>query len=145
MNAVNERAEQRKHRRFEVPTGSLVSFGFHCTVLGKITDISVGGLAFRYIGEAHPNRSFLDISLTEHNFHLSSVRFRAVADFVVDNQVVHTIPNGNLLPGRTLRRCGVKFQKLTRHQKAEIERFIQNYTMGKSSTQELNLCSIVKE
>ena len=132
MNAGNERAEQRKHRRFEVSTGSFVSFGVHSAVLGKITDMGVGGLAFRYIGEAHPRGSFLDISLTEHNFYLISVRFKTVADFAIDDEVLHTVANGNLLHGRTLRRSSVQFQKLTRHQKAEIERFIQNYTIGEA-------------
>ena len=130
MNAGNERAEQRKHRRFEVSTGSLVSFGVHSAVLGKITDMGVGGLAFRYIGEAHPNGSFLDISLTEHNFYLSSVRFKTVADFAIDNEVVHTIANGNLLHGRTLRRSSVQFEKLSPDQRSQLEYFLQNYTVA---------------
>jgi hypothetical protein len=129
MNAGNERAEQRKHRRFEVPTGSLVSFGVH-RALGKITDMGMGGLAFRYIGEAHPNGSFLDISLAEHDFYLSSVRFKTVADFAIDNEVVHTLANGNLLHGRTLRRSGVQFEKLSPDQRSQLEYFLQNYAVA---------------
>jgi hypothetical protein len=129
MNAGNERAEQRKHRRFEVSTGSLVSFGVH-SALGKITDMGVGGLAFRYIGEAHPNGSFLDISLPEHNFYLRSVRFKTVADFAIDSEMVHTIANGNLLHGRTLRRSSVHFEKLSPDQRSQLEYFLQNYTVA---------------
>ena len=130
MNARNEPAEQRRHRRFQVQTGSLVSFGVHSRVLGKITDISMGGLSFRYIGEAAPDGSFLDISLTEHDFFLGSVRFKTVVDFAVDNEVVHTIADGTTPHRRTLRQSSVQFEELSPEQSSQLAYFLRNYAVA---------------
>jgi len=107
-------AEQRAHKRFQVPMGSFVSLGSNGSVLGQILDVSMGGLSFRYIGDTSENGSHLDIFSTEHDFHLGRVRFKAVKDFEIDNRVLYKI-GGKAHPHcRTMRRGSVKFHKLSR-------------------------------
>jgi hypothetical protein len=120
-------AEQRAHKRFEVPMGSFVSLGSKGSVLGQILDVSMGGLSFRYIGDESDNGSHLDIFSTEHHFHLGKVPFKPVKDFEIDNQVLYKM-GGKAHPHcRTMRRGSVKFHKLSRKQKSQLKNFIKNH------------------
>jgi hypothetical protein len=132
MTSDNEPVERRKHKRFQVPTGSIVSFGPHSTVLGKIIDMSMGGLAFRYIAEGSANGLHLDIFLKEHNFYMGKVQFKIIGDFEIDNKVLYKISDGVVPRRRTIRRGSVQFGDLTRQQEAELGHFLQNYTLGEA-------------
>jgi len=46
---MTENKEHRKYTRYHVPEGSFVTLGPSNAILGQILDISMGGLAFRYI------------------------------------------------------------------------------------------------
>ena len=127
MTSKNESVERRKHRRYQVPTGAFVGIGPESTKVGRISDLSIGGLAFSYVGTEEPSPSkgsYLDLFFTDKDFYLGRLPFKTIFDY----ELVEKAPSSS----ETLRRCGVKFQKLTRHQKAEIERFIQNYTIGEA-------------
>ena len=122
-------AEQREYKRFQVPMGSFVSLGSNGSVLGQILDVSMGGLSFRYIGDASENGSHLDIFSTEHDFHLGKVPFKAVKDFEIDNRVLYKI-GGKAHPHcRTMRRGSVKFHKMSRKQRSELKSFLQNHSV----------------
>jgi hypothetical protein len=122
-------AEQRKHKRFQVPGGSFVSVGSNGSTLGQILDVSMGGLAFRYIGDHPSNGSHLDIFSTEHAFHLGKVRFKAVTDFEIDDQELHGM-GGKVHPHCTsMRRGSVKFHKLSRKQKSQLRSLLRNYAV----------------
>ena len=118
-----ERVERRKHRRFEVPTGVFVSFRPHDGKLGEIIDISMGGLAFRYLATSEPsNGSYrLKIFLTESDFCLNDVMFETVSDFGTDQ-----IPFTSV----TMRRSGVQFSNMTSRQVSQLERFIDSHAEG---------------
>jgi hypothetical protein len=110
-----KRKEQRKHKRFQVPTGMFVGIGPDFTKLGPLTDLSMTGLAFRYIGVDEPsNGSYLDIFLTEGDFFLGRIPFKTISDV----EIVEKVPSSPM----TMRRCAVRFRKLTRQQKAELKR-----------------------
>jgi hypothetical protein len=47
---------------------------------------------------------------------------------VSDVEIVEKAPSGSV----TARRCCVKFRKLTLRQKAELERFIEDYAIGEA-------------
>ncbi len=122
-------AEQREHKRFQVPMGSFVSLGSNGSILGQILDVSMGGLSFRYIGDASENGSHLDIFSTEYDFHLGKVPFRAVKDFEIDNRVLYKI-GGKAHPHcRTMRRGSVKFHKMSRQQRSQLKDFLQNHSV----------------
>ena len=61
------RSEQRKHDRFIPKENAFAALGRKYTRVGKIKDISVGGLAFEYIAgeESNNNASEIDIFLVE--------------------------------------------------------------------------------
>ena len=116
--------ERRKHKRFQVPTGAFVALGPQGTILGKIADISVGGLAFAYINGQEPSKSLseLDIFFMDNGFCLRKVRFKTAWDF--------EIPNELPVNSETMRRSGVRFKKLRHNQKSQLKHFIEKHTMG---------------
>jgi hypothetical protein len=122
-------AEQRAHKRFEVPMGSFVSLGSNGSILGQILDVSMGGLSFRYIGDGFENGSHLDIFSTEHDFHLRKVPFKPVKDFEIDNQVLYKIGGKTHPHCRAMRRGSVKFHRLSRKQKSELKKFLKTYAV----------------
>ena len=126
-----ELVEQRRHKRYQVPTGSFVALGPNDTILGQILDISMGGLAFRYLDSKKPTDcSYLNIFLTERDFCLGNVPIKSVSDYEIDNTVVCKIADGVPLSYRAMKRSSVQFGELTYHQRYQIEGFIQNHTTG---------------
>ena len=119
--------ERRKHKRLQIPKGLFAGVGPENTKMVRVTDLSIGGLAFSYVATEEPSPSkgsHLDLFFYEKDFYLGRLRFKTISDC----ELVEKAPSSS----ETLRRCRVKFQKLTRHQKAEIERFIQNYTVDEA-------------
>ena len=87
-------------------------------------DISMGGLAFRYLGLEEPNGStYIDIFMNDLDFYLRNVTYRTISDFPM------------VTDGRTtvaLRRRGVQFLRMTPQQKAALEDFIQEHAVGEA-------------
>lgn len=129
MTNKAELVEQRRHKRYQVPTGLFVALGPNDTILGQILDISMGGLAFRYLDSKKPTDcSYLNIFLIEHDFCLGNVPITSVSDYEIDNTVVCKIVDGVPLSCRAMKRSSVQFGELTYHQRYQIEGFIQNHT-----------------
>ena len=117
--------EHRRHRRFQVPGGVFVGFGPRANKVGQMVDVSMGGLAYRYVGcEESADGSHLDIFVTDDDFYMGAVPFRTVSDF----QTVDRLAASPM----TMRRCGVQFRKLSRKQNAQLEYFIQRHTLGEA-------------
>jgi hypothetical protein len=120
--------ERRKHKRFQAPKGAFVGIRAEDTKVGRVSDVSIGGLGFSYVGTEKPSPSkgsYLDLFFTDKDFHLGRLPFKTISD----HKSVEKAPP---FSSETMRRCGVKFKKLTRHQKAELERFIQNHAIGEA-------------
>jgi hypothetical protein len=134
MTADKQNVERRSHQRFQVPAGCFVSLGPDYTILGQIIDMSLGGVAFRHMGNTPclrpKDESYLDILLTEGGFSLSKVPVEAVSDYeisdVVSNKLVDPIP----LSYKGMRRCSVQFGELTHHQISQLEYFVKNHTIA---------------
>jgi hypothetical protein len=94
--------------------------------MGKIIDISEGGLAFRYINTEDKTSGpcELDIFLSDGNFYLNKVPFKNISDVEMDN-----VPS---LASIRTRRSGVQFGELTQSQIFDLEYFIQNHTVGEA-------------
>lgn len=92
--------------------------------LGQIRDISMDGLAFRYISQDQHmgESSSLDILLADRGFYLENVSFNTISDFELEDET----------PWNTIRmrQRGVQFQNLSDSQKYQLEGFIRNYTEG---------------
>lgn len=119
-----ERVERRKHQRFQVPSSAFAGIGSYFGKVGRILDLSMGGLAFRYIGLEEPNgSSYLDIFMNDLDFYLRNVPFKTISDFPVITDGLTTV---------TLRRRGVRFGKLTPPQRAALEDFIEEHAIGEA-------------
>jgi hypothetical protein len=113
-------AERRKHKRFQAPKGLFAVIGPGFTKVGEVTDISMGGLAFRYLDRETPlNGAYIDIFMIEEVFHFGKVSVKTISDV----PVVGGTPSSLV----TIRRCGVQFEDLTDRQVFQLENFIKNY------------------
>ena len=114
--------ERRKHHRIRVKRHAFVGVGPHFNQVGPLTDISKGGLAFCYTArKKQPNGLSLDIFLTDGDFYLSYVPFKAVFDSEVPNNTAGYAP---------IRRCRVQFGDLTEDQLSRLEHIIQKHTVS---------------
>jgi c-di-GMP-binding flagellar brake protein YcgR len=126
-----ETVEQREHKRYQVATDSYISLGSDQPVLGQIIDISMGGIAFRYMGsETLPDESHLDIYLTENDMCLGKIPFKTVSDYEVPNTVLCKTVDRIPPSCRTMRRSGLQFGELTPDQRTQLESCIMNHTTG---------------
>jgi hypothetical protein len=121
--------ERRKRNRFHLIAGTFVEFHkprfFN---LGKpriaksapIIEISYEGLAFKYVDRNMWPHNFnvLSISIIDQSNKINEIPFKAVSDFSLSR-----LPNSKFI-----RRCGIKFGKLTTDQKSQLYDLIQNNT-----------------
>lgn len=130
---MTEKTEHRKHTRYQVPEGSFVTLGPSSSVLGQILDISMGGLAFRYINsrsDAPKQESYVDIYLTEGDLCLAAVPVKAVSDFAAPDTVTCKADGPLPVSCRGMRRCGVQFGEMTQGQMSQLAHCIQSHTIG---------------
>ena len=124
MSKTEEPVEQRKHKRFRPQDGTYAVLRGPGKKLGQVVNVSLGGLAFRYIdiGE-RPKRSFeLDISIQEDGFILDGLSFETVSDFSTSREFPFS--------STPIRRRGGQFMALNENQISDLEYFIQNYAIG---------------
>jgi hypothetical protein len=121
-----EPIDRRRHRRFKARDGTLAALSFQFAVLGRIMDVSRGGLAFRYVASAvrSTESSKLNILLTDGSFCLDKVPFKTIWDLA--------IPREFSFGSITLRQCGVQFGRLTHGQQLDLGYFIRNFTVGEA-------------
>ena len=124
MTATKEIVEHRRHTRFQVPKSAFVGFGPYDAKVGQVIDVSMGGLAFRYVGTEEPSNGELSIFLAERDFYVGQIPFRTISDFEIAGKTSST--------SVTLRRSGVQFEKLTDHQTSQLEHFLNSLTLGEA-------------
>ena len=88
---------------------------------GRIDNISMGGLSFRYIsGEERSNQSLvLDLLVAESGFYLENLTFKNISDFEMDDEFV--------INSFKMRLNRVQFEKLEASIVVKLRRFIKNY------------------
>jgi hypothetical protein len=118
MTNIQQQADRRKQKRFNVQKDAFVAVGPHFDKVGPIIDVSMGGLAFHYlaIGKQKDGLS-ADIFLTNRDFFVGYVPFEIVRDFEVPN----IQPTGIA----TMRRCSLRFRDLTQSQVSKLRFFIE--------------------
>jgi len=122
------RNDRRERERYRVRTGAYAAFMPHSRRRGQIIDINLSGLAFHYIGvQKHVGKGEMAILLNGSGVLINKIKCQAVSDFeATDFNVFSVVP---------LRRCGIRFGKLTQEQAAKLEAFIQNYSTVNPSIQ----------
>jgi len=120
MSGENVFPERRKAKRYQVKTGI---FAIINKSSGQIIDISLNGLAFRYIADEEKKNgsSELNIFVMEDSFLLEKVPFKVVSDQDLDNKF-------NFSP-IVMKRRSVQFKDLTPHQKTQLKDFISMYSL----------------
>ena len=115
--------ERRKFTRFRVQDDAFAALRGKFSKVGKISDISLNGLAFRYVAKKNPDKTFsrVDIFLTNNGFHLDDVPCTIIYD-------VHESTSS--LDGILAYRCGMKFEALNDEQQKQLEFFLENHTTG---------------
>ena len=115
----------RKHRRLRVQDGAFVAIKPSDTHVGRLVDISMGGLAFDYvIGEKLPRPpTELEIFVKGGAFRLSNIPCKAIWVKASGQSRVTSVNR---------RRCGVRFGELTDHQEVKLKEFIETHTISKA-------------
>ena len=119
-------SERRKSRRFLAQDKAFAVLRPDFTRLGKIKDISEGGLAFEYIAyqEEEEDASEMDIFLSEGRFHLSKMPCRIIYDVRMREEYQTSAARIQR------RRCGLHFGQLTQEQASQLDFFLKNHSTG---------------
>ena len=118
------RRNRRKQPRFAVSKGAFVLVGprVHNRRKVQIVDVSMGGLAFIYDGSVKDLKDSGMLSLlVDDKVYLDSVHYEAVAD--------HPLPTDGERE-RDLRKKSVKFNWLGCLDKNDLQRFIEDISLG---------------
>ena len=108
--------DRRVEQRYRVMDQAIAVLKSHPPTLGRIIDISNKGLSFRYVHnqERLTHATELDIFLVGRRFYLKGAIFNVVSKKMIAENV---------------RRLGVEFDKLSRRQIHQLEKFIASYTV----------------
>ena len=107
----------RKYRRFLTHGRALARVRSTPETMFHVIDISVGGLAFRYLGDGELGGSADEIDLFhDESLALGGIPVRAVSDCPLDYGFI------------PMRRRGLSFGDLTPEQRFALDAFIVNYT-----------------
>ena len=118
--------EQRKHVRFPLEHDTFAALGNEYDRVGRVIDMSMGGLSFEYIiGEnIKLNSTKIDIFLIGNIFHLYNISCKIIYDIKIHEPYV----NSNYIKTLTTKRCGLKFSKLSKDDLLHLKLFIENYS-----------------
>ena len=126
MGEKRVETERRKFTRFLVQDTAFAVLRPQFTKLGKIKDISEGGLAFDYIAYEgqRQHSSGIDIFLSGDHFYLGKIPCKIRYDIKIAERQQTSIDRIER------RRCGLQFGKLTEEQAAQLKFFLKNQTTG---------------
>ncbi|MDY6838110.1 MAG: PilZ domain-containing protein [Thermodesulfobacteriota bacterium] len=123
--------EKRKHIRLLAQDNAFAALGSRFTRVGRVKNISTGGLAFEYItnGESDEDHSQLDVFVSGKDFHLPKVPCKVIYDIPVQRSDVHRIFFQPFLT----KQCGVEFKELPEDKSAQLSHFLDTHTVGVAS------------
>ena len=119
--------DRRKNKRFQTEKNTYAVLRAKGSKLGRVIDISKGGLAFRYVSVGQRLKGPLELDLLSHqyDYRIDKIPVRIITDLELANK--------KAFKSTTLKRVGVQFGKLTREQKSKLEHFIRDYTLEEAS------------
>ena len=121
-------AERRQHSRYRVRKGKFEVFSRDSKIIGKLNNISQGGLACHYTpagGEKAESETIDIMAKSPDPFYLPSVACRAMYD-------ISALAEDQSFTGAATRLCGVKFVRLNQDQKQKLVLFIKKYGLEPS-------------
>ena len=116
--------EKRKYERVAPQENAFAALGRQYAKVGRIKDISLGGVAFEYFSAADKDRdsSRIDIFLVGDLSHLYNIPCEVVYDFPNPS-----IKNVSIKLSPT-KRCGVRFETLTEEDMVRLKLFLKSHT-----------------
>ena len=129
--------ENRKHTRLLSMDDTLVEVKGGGVLVGKMSDISLGGMGFSYMGEKTPveDCKCVDIHLDQNGFCLSDVPCAIVYD---------TFDSATGPQGDTCRRCGLRFGQMKDEHKNKLNYFLSNFTTELKKGRQLKTLAVNK-
>lgn len=117
-------AENRRHVRYKIEKDAFAALKNGKTRIGKIADISLGGLAFSYMEDVAIDQELgrVDIFTAGKNFYMPDIPIRVVYDLQVKDAEADYCP----IP---LNRCGVAFERLSENQASQLTAFLNDYSV----------------
>lgn len=115
--------ERRNHKRYKAVEGAYAAISPNSHKLGQIIDISMGGLAFKYIdtsGDENSENKLPEetIFLSSMGYYVGDLPFKTVADYEVNNA-----PSFSSMK---VRKRHVKFTDLTFKQLFDLDYYLRN-------------------
>jgi hypothetical protein len=122
MGKRKKQIDRRKNRRFRVQAPSFVLFRPDSGKMGRIVDINMEGLTFRYIPEEEPLKDVfeLDILMADESFYVKRIPIKTISDVESDKDAP--------LSSVVMRRRGVRFGTLSESQRLQLRAFIERHT-----------------
>jgi len=122
MAEVNKTTERRRHERYLAERHAITMLWPASSIVGRVVDISMDGLAFRYLASEQPQdgSSDIEIILPQDSFSSGLLPFRTVSD-------QKTPGFFSTLIGKQARRQSVQFGELNDLQRANLACFIETY------------------
>jgi hypothetical protein len=121
-------AERRQHPRYNVREGEFEVFSRDSKIIGKLNNISEGGLVFQYspVVDQKAESETIDIMAKSPDLlYLPSVACRAMYD-------ISALTEDQSFTGAATRLCGVKFVRLNKDQTQKLVLFIEKYGLEPS-------------
>ena len=118
--------ELRNFTRFLVPENVYGALSPSFSKVGRIKDVSIGGLAIEYLtdGDSAPGNSHVNVFIREEEFFLSKVPCKIVYDVSIEPAADPQTPR------MTHKRCGVQFNQFTDGLRKRLEGFLKDRTNG---------------
>jgi hypothetical protein len=119
--------DRRKDERFQTEKNTYAVLRARGSKLGRVIDISKGGLAFRYVSVGQRLKGPLELDLLSHqyDYRIDKIPIKIITDLELANK--------KAFKSTTLKRVGVQFGKLTREQKSKLEHFIRDHAVDETS------------
>ena len=117
--------ERREFIRYIIQEDALQVFSHDLKIVGKLKDISKGGLSFQYtpiVGEKPDTDSINIEAKGTDQFNLFDIACRIIYD-------MPTLEEGQSFTGAELRQRGLKFIGLAGNEQNKLELFLKNYTV----------------
>jgi c-di-GMP-binding flagellar brake protein YcgR len=124
-NGMKGKTDRRKQTRRQV--NQTIAASLDPVRSGIITDISHGGMAFRYIASpyeiARPSNETGTISIAHDDFVLTDIPCRVVNDryLLQEYSAISTLK---------MFKCSIQFEDLPRNQQTHLDYFLTNFTEG---------------
>ena len=125
MQSQAGQSERRKYQRYDVKNLTIAVPNKSTPPVGRIVNISRGGMAVRYLDhdEWLGDARTIDILINSH-FFLTKLPVQNVNDFKVENQISFSIMSE--------RQCCLQFGPLSSEQEQLLDEFIVQHTIGRT-------------